>query len=184
MINCCVQRHSKRAVARFILLAQGCPECADVVSRMFNCYAQRHSKRAVARFVMPAAWAGREGVSKMGENLKGIMLNDTPKCRNTSPTSDRHSAQRHSKVSESGGQNRQNGEKTNGADGAYGSYGANGGKNGKNGKNGRAIAGNGNIRNSRITKNIMLNDTPNGRLPGLFCWRRAVQNVRVAVQNV
>ncbi|MFA6104502.1 MAG: hypothetical protein WCV67_20025 [Victivallaceae bacterium] len=25
-------------------------------------------------------------------------------------------------------------------------------------------------------KGIMLNDTPNGRLPGLFCWRRAVQN--------
>jgi hypothetical protein len=30
---------------------------------------------------MLAAWAGREGVSKMSENLKGIMLNGTPKYR-------------------------------------------------------------------------------------------------------
>jgi hypothetical protein len=28
---------------------------------------------------MLAAWAGREGVSQMSENLKCIVLNDTPK---------------------------------------------------------------------------------------------------------
>ena len=49
-------------------------------------YAQRLSKVSESGGC-PAGYAGREGVSQMGENLKSIMLNDTPKCRNTSPTS-------------------------------------------------------------------------------------------------
>ncbi len=32
-----------RTAVRFILLVQGCPKCADVVSKMFNRCAQRHS---------------------------------------------------------------------------------------------------------------------------------------------
>jgi hypothetical protein len=95
-----------RTAGRFILLAQGCPKCADVVSEMFNRCAQRHSK--VSELVVQNGFVVVPSVPDVGSEPLSQSESATPEmfCTGVSRLSkmfvniENHYARRHSKVSE------------------------------------------------------------------------------------